>query len=196
MPTSTNTDTVCFAGIQEGIQRETGYQTHDDGYRVNDRTDDPVGKTEDEGLRFPCSKYRKLSHKNFFSKVPKVPGETSAKFLADDICYVSNGAQSTRQIYQFPKREACLMAIRYLLKKTPGFREKIIAVNFYASTKTALAGPFAYLAGYSPGMDNRLFSLHFITLGWGNLLFLLQVLTLVLINCPALSRSTLRLLDN
>ncbi|QBH98869.1 Rha family transcriptional regulator [Limnobaculum zhutongyuii] len=66
-----------------------------------------------EGLHFPSKKYRKLSHKNFMAKVPKVLGETSAKFLADDSYVVGNGAVSTRSIYQFPKREACLMAMSY-----------------------------------------------------------------------------------
>lgn len=46
-------------------------------------------------------------------KVPKVLGETSAKFLADDIFTNGNGAQSVRKIFNFPKREACLMAMSY-----------------------------------------------------------------------------------
>lgn len=70
-------------------------------------------KAEAEGLSFPCKKYRKLSHKNFMPKVLKVLGETSAKFLAEDIYVAGNGAQATRQIYNFPKREACLMAMSY-----------------------------------------------------------------------------------
>ena len=49
-------------------------------------------KAEAEGLSFPCKKYRKLSHKNFMPKVLKVLGETSAKFLADDIYVAGNGA--------------------------------------------------------------------------------------------------------
>lgn len=70
-------------------------------------------KAEAEGFSFPCKKYRKLSHKNFMPKVLKVLGETSAKFLADDIYVAGNGAQATRQIYNFHKREACLMAMSY-----------------------------------------------------------------------------------
>ncbi|HBU6151631.1 TPA: hypothetical protein MC441_001077 [Klebsiella variicola] len=46
-------------------------------------------------------------------KVPKVLGETSAKFLADDIFTSGNGVQSVRKIFNFPKREACLMAMSY-----------------------------------------------------------------------------------
>ena len=45
--------------------------------------------------------------------MPKVLGETSAKFLADDIFTSGNGAQSVRKIFNFPKREACLMAMSY-----------------------------------------------------------------------------------
>lgn len=74
---------------------------------------DRKAKAKAEGMDFPGKKYRQLSHKNFFSKVPTVLGATSAKFLADDIYSSGNGAQSTRQIYQFPKREACLMAMSY-----------------------------------------------------------------------------------
>lgn len=74
---------------------------------------DRKAKAETEGLSFPCKKYRKISHKNFFNKAQKVIGITSAKFLADDIFTSGNGAQSTRQIYRFPKREACLMAMSY-----------------------------------------------------------------------------------
>ncbi|WP_342668207.1 hypothetical protein [Candidatus Arsenophonus triatominarum] len=70
-------------------------------------------KAEAERLTFPCKKYRKLQHNNFMAKVPKVLGETSAKFLADDIFTTGNGAQSIRKIYRFPKREACLMAMSY-----------------------------------------------------------------------------------
>ncbi|VUC76165.1 Uncharacterised protein [Raoultella terrigena] len=74
---------------------------------------DRKSKAEEEGLSFPCRKYRQLSHKNFMAKVPKVLGGTSAKFLADDIFTSGNGAQSVRKICNFPKREACLMAMSY-----------------------------------------------------------------------------------
>lgn len=74
---------------------------------------DRKAKAEAEGLTFPCKEYRVLQHKHFLAKVPKVLGETSAKFLADDTYVVGNGARVTRQIYNFPKREACLMAMSY-----------------------------------------------------------------------------------
>ncbi|MGV8004309.1 Rha family transcriptional regulator [Photorhabdus temperata subsp. temperata] len=75
---------------------------------------DRKAKAEAEGLAFPCKKYKKLSHKNFMVKVPKVLGdEASAKFLAEDEYSIANGATAVRDIYRFPKREACLMAMSY-----------------------------------------------------------------------------------
>lgn len=72
--------------------------------------DDRKSKSEALGLKFPCQKYRKLSHKNFMAKVPKVLGENqSAKFLAD---YIDDKGR-TQPCYNFPKREACLMAMSY-----------------------------------------------------------------------------------
>lgn len=50
-------------------------------------------------------------NKHILAKVPKVLGVSSAKFLADDTYVVGNGALVTRQIYNFPKREAYLMDI-------------------------------------------------------------------------------------
>lgn len=67
-------------------------------------------KAEAEGLTFPCKKYRKLRHDNFMSKVPKVLGEIqSPKFLGD---YIDDQGR-TQPCYNFPKREACLMAMSY-----------------------------------------------------------------------------------
>ncbi|MBC6659570.1 Rha family transcriptional regulator [Morganella morganii] len=71
---------------------------------------DRKAKAESEGLSFPCKKYRKLSHKNFIAKVPRVIGENqSAKFLAD---YTDSKGRTYRG-YRFFKREACLMAMSY-----------------------------------------------------------------------------------
>lgn len=67
-------------------------------------------KAEMEGLNFPCKKYRKLRHDNFMSKVPKVLGEIqSPKFLGD---YTDDKGRP-QPCYNFPKREACLMAMSY-----------------------------------------------------------------------------------
>ncbi|EPK3595758.1 Rha family transcriptional regulator [Proteus mirabilis] len=71
---------------------------------------DRKAKAEIEGLSFPCKKYRKLQHKDFLRKVPKVLGENqSAKFYAD---YIDNKGRSY-PCCKFPKREACLMAMSY-----------------------------------------------------------------------------------
>ncbi|HEI8999794.1 Rha family transcriptional regulator [Citrobacter koseri] len=66
-------------------------------------------KAEAEGLLFPCKKYRRLQHKSFLPKVLKVLGESSAKFFAD---YIDDKGR-TQPCYNFPKREACLMAMSY-----------------------------------------------------------------------------------
>ncbi|HBC7427965.1 TPA: Rha family transcriptional regulator [Providencia rettgeri] len=71
---------------------------------------DRKAKAEVEGLNFPCKQYKKLSHKNFMAKAPRVLGESqSAKFLAD---YIDSKGRSY-PCFKFPKREACLMAMSY-----------------------------------------------------------------------------------
>ncbi len=71
---------------------------------------DRQSKAEVAGLPFPCKKYRKLRHDNFMNKVPKVLGELqSPKFLGD---YLDDKGR-TQPCYNFPKREACLMAMSY-----------------------------------------------------------------------------------
>lgn len=74
---------------------------------------DRKAKAEAAGLTFPCKRFTRIQHKHILAKTPKVLGETSAKFLADDTYLVGNGARATRQIYNFHKREACLMAMSY-----------------------------------------------------------------------------------
>ncbi|UJD93744.1 Rha family transcriptional regulator [Lelliottia amnigena] len=65
---------------------------------------------EEEGMSFPCKKYRKLRHDSFMAKVPKVLGETqSPKFFGGYI----DGKGRAQSCYNFPKREACLMAMSY-----------------------------------------------------------------------------------
>ncbi|ALR75805.1 hypothetical protein [[Enterobacter] lignolyticus] len=67
-------------------------------------------KAEEEGMSFPCKKYRKLRHDSFMAKVAKVLGETqSPKFFGDYI----DGKGRAQSCYNFPKREACLMAMSY-----------------------------------------------------------------------------------
>jgi len=55
-----------------------------------------------------------LRHDHFMTKVPQVLGETTApKFLGTVNYQSGQGAVSTRNVYNFPKREACLMAMSY-----------------------------------------------------------------------------------
>lgn len=68
-------------------------------------------KAEEEGMSFPCKKYRKLRHADFTKKVPKVLGEGYAKNFVHPFVNEQNGEEYPG--YQFPKREACLMAMSY-----------------------------------------------------------------------------------
>lgn len=71
---------------------------------------DRKAKAEVEGLTFPCKEYRVLQHKDFLKKTPKVLGEEhSAKFFAQ----YKDSTGRYLPCYQFPKREACLMAMSY-----------------------------------------------------------------------------------
>ncbi|MBC3250465.1 Rha family transcriptional regulator [Serratia fonticola] len=68
-------------------------------------------KAESEGLSFPCKKYRKLRHADFVKKVPRVLGEGYAKNFEHPQKNEQNGEEYPG--YEFPKREACLMAMSY-----------------------------------------------------------------------------------
>ena len=68
-------------------------------------------KAEEEGMPFPCKKYRKLRHADFTKKVPKVPGVGYAKNFEHPFISEQNGEEYHG--YKFPKREACLMAMSY-----------------------------------------------------------------------------------
>lgn len=70
-------------------------------------------KAGSEGLLFPCKKYRKLEHRSFMKKVSKVLGDAAAKFFATDTYINGTGGVVERDICNFPKREACLMAMSY-----------------------------------------------------------------------------------
>jgi phage antirepressor YoqD-like protein len=50
-----------------------------------------------------------LRHDNFMAKVPQVLGVFAPKFLGTQ----TYGNNNTRAVYNFPKREACLMAMSY-----------------------------------------------------------------------------------
>lgn len=69
---------------------------------------------ESSGQVFPSKGYYLLRHDNFMAKVPKVLSEKAApKFLGVDIFTNNTGGRVERDIYVFPKREACLMAMSY-----------------------------------------------------------------------------------
>ncbi|VVT48023.1 hypothetical protein UYSO10_1955 [Kosakonia radicincitans] len=71
---------------------------------------DRKAKAEAEGLTFPCKRYTKIQHKHILAKSPKVLGEEhSAKFLAQ---YLDSTGRKL-PCYEYPKREACLMAMSY-----------------------------------------------------------------------------------
>ena len=58
------------------------------------------------------ARHSPLRHDHFMVKVPRVLGEAAPQYLgARD--YVANGVTHSRKIYNFPKREACLMAMSY-----------------------------------------------------------------------------------
>lgn len=58
--------------------------------------------------------YIELQHRSFMAKVPQVLGEvTAAKYFASVNYQSGNGATNSRSVYNFPKREACLMAMSY-----------------------------------------------------------------------------------
>ncbi len=74
---------------------------------------DRKAKAEAEGLTFPCKKYRTLRHDNFMKKVPKVLGKLAPNFLGTNTYISGKGVEQVQEIYNFPKREACLMALSY-----------------------------------------------------------------------------------
>ena len=71
-------------------------------------------KAEQAGLPFPCGLYTRLVHHNVMAKVPKVLGKEAApKFLGTASYVNGTGGTVSREIYVFPKREACLIAMSY-----------------------------------------------------------------------------------
>ena len=73
---------------------------------------------------------RSLRHDNFMKKVPNVLGKTTApKFLGTDTYASGKGATSTRHVYRFPKREACLMAMSYSYELQAKVFDKMTALE-------------------------------------------------------------------
>ena len=54
-----------------------------------------------------------LRHDSFMTKVAKVLGEDAPKFSGTSFYQGNGAAKQSRQIYNFPKREAMLMAMSY-----------------------------------------------------------------------------------
>lgn len=65
------------------------------------------------GQSFPSKGFAELRHDHFMAKVPEVLGVSAPKFLGTDFYVNGTGAKVSRNIYTFPKREACLMAMSY-----------------------------------------------------------------------------------
>jgi hypothetical protein len=58
-----------------------------------------------------------LRHDHFMAKVPNVLGYSlSPKFLGSNKFINGKGGEQTRQVYNFPRREAMLMAMSYSYK--------------------------------------------------------------------------------
>ena len=70
--------------------------------------------------------YVELHHRSFMSKVPQVLGiSNAANFLASQ----NYGNNNTRQIYVFPKREACLMAMSYSYELQAQIFDRMTAIE-------------------------------------------------------------------
>ncbi len=65
------------------------------------------------GEKFPSKDFSRLRHEHFMAKVLKVLGDTAPKFSGAAFYTNGTGAKVERAIYNFPKREACLMAMSY-----------------------------------------------------------------------------------
>ena len=65
------------------------------------------------GASFPSKGHAQLDHADLVDKAPKVLGEAAPNFLGTAFYVNGTGAQVSRRIYRFPKREACLMAMSY-----------------------------------------------------------------------------------
>ena len=90
--------------------------------------------------------YAAVRHSQFMDRVPKVIGEaTATKFLAPVNYFSGNGAISTRDIYTFPKREACLMAMSYSYELQAKVFDKM--TSFATSTLSMSTREIAELTG-------------------------------------------------
>ena len=65
------------------------------------------------GAAFPSKGHAELRHDTFMEKVPEVLGKAAPEFSGTAFYTNGTGAKVTRNIYTFPKRESCLMAMSY-----------------------------------------------------------------------------------
>ena len=77
-----------------------------------------------------------LRHDNFMAKVPKVLGDAAPKFLGTAIYTNGTGAKIKRQVYNFPKREACLMMMSYDYDLQAKVYDRMTELEHELATKT------------------------------------------------------------
>ncbi len=88
------------------------------------------------GSTFPSKEFAKLRHDSFMDKVPEVLGENAPKFIGTQ----KYGNNNTREIYTFPKREACLMAMSYSYDLQAKVFDKMTALENATRNPIALMG--------------------------------------------------------
>ncbi len=85
-----------------------------------------------------------LQHRSFMTKVPQVLGaEAAAKFIAADNYTNGTGGTVQRQIYQFPKRESCLLAMSYSYELQAQVFDRMTAMEEALKQPAALLPDFA-----------------------------------------------------
>lgn len=88
--------------------------------------------------------YKELRHDHFMAKVPQVLGEKAAPiFLGTDIYTNGTGGTVQRQIYQFPKRESCLLAMSYSYELQAQVFDRMTAMEEALKQPAALLPDFA-----------------------------------------------------
>lgn len=76
---------------------------------------------------FPSKGFAKLEHRDFTAKVPEVLGDGVCESFRTPHVNSQNG--QTYQIYNFPKREACLMALSYSYELQAKVFDKMTALE-------------------------------------------------------------------
>ena len=90
---------------------------------------------ERAGVSFPSKGFAKLEHADFMKKVPEVLGGNAGNF-SGIYCDTRNREQVC---YNFPKREACLMAMSYSYDLQAKVFDKMTALEAQPSTPTTLS---------------------------------------------------------